>query len=71
VWRSGSELNRSAQQRFAFIDAEKVNHPVRALFRVLTHSHPVAPDVLNRVFEADAPNQAWVTEITSVCTGQR
>jgi putative transposase len=32
------------------------------------HSHPVAPNVLNRIFKAEAPNQAWVTDITYVWT---
>jgi len=32
------------------------------------HALPVAPNVLQRDFEADAPNEAWVTDITYVWT---
>ena len=32
------------------------------------HNLPVAPNVLQRDFDADAPNQAWVTDITYVWT---
>ncbi|TNJ52661.1 IS3 family transposase, partial [Paenibacillus hemerocallicola] len=39
-------------------------------FRVTTtdsnHAHPVAPNVLNQVFTASAPNRVWVTDITYV-----
>jgi len=34
------------------------------------HDLPVAPNVLNRQFEADAPNQKWVTDITYVSTDE-
>ena len=32
------------------------------------HDLPIAPNVLERDFEADAPNEAWVTDITYVWT---
>ena len=32
------------------------------------HSHPIAPNVLERNFEADLPNTAWVTDVTYVWT---
>ena len=32
------------------------------------HALPVAPNVLQRDFEADAPNEAWVTDITYIWT---
>jgi putative transposase len=32
------------------------------------HAMPVAPNVLDRHFETDAPNQVWVTDITYVWT---
>jgi len=42
--------------------------------RVLTtqrdRTHPVAPNVLNREFRAEAPNRKWVTDITSIPTTQ-
>ena len=31
----------------------------------------VAPNVLNREFEADAPNQKWVTDVTEFSVGDR
>ena len=34
------------------------------------HNLPVAPNLLNRQFEADAPNQKWVTDITYIPTDQ-
>ena len=34
------------------------------------HSFPVAPNRLNRQFEADAPNRKWVTDITYIPTDQ-
>jgi len=42
-------------------------------FRVTTnsdHDHPVAENVLNRNFEASAPNEKWATDITYVWTGE-
>ena len=41
------------------------------LFRVTTKrnkTHPVAPNLLNRDFEADRPNQKWLTDITYIRT---
>jgi putative transposase len=34
------------------------------------HKLPVAPNLLNRQFEADAPNRKWVTDITYIPTDQ-
>ena len=34
------------------------------------HSLPIAPNLLDRQFEADAPNQKWVVDITYVPTAQ-
>lgn len=46
----------------------------RRRFRVVTtdskHAHPVAPNVLQRDFEATAPNQKWLADMTYVPTGQ-
>ena len=40
----------------------------RRRFRVVTtdskHAHPVAPNVLERDFEATAPNQKWLADMT-------
>jgi len=44
----------------------------RRRFRVVTtdskHAHPVAPNVLGRDFEATAPNQKWLADLTYVPT---
>ena len=45
----------------------------RRRFRVTTHSQhprPVAPNHLARQFERTAPDQAWVTDITYIWTGE-
>ena len=46
----------------------------RRRFRVVTtdskHAHPVAPNVLERDFEATAPNQKWLADMTYVPTGE-
>jgi transposase InsO family protein len=34
------------------------------------HEHPVAPNVLDRKFETDAPNKAWVGDVTYVWTAE-
>ena len=31
----------------------------------------VAPNLLNRQFDADAPNQKWVTDVTEFSVGDR
>lgn len=35
-----------------------------------THTHPIAPNLLARCFEADAPDQVWVTDVTCIWTGE-
>lgn len=46
----------------------------RRRFRVVTtdskHAHPVAPNVLERDFEASAPNQKWLADLTYVATDE-
>lgn len=46
----------------------------RRRFRVVTtdskHAHPVAPNVLQRDFEATAPNQKWLADLTYVPTDE-
>ena len=46
----------------------------RRRFRVVTtdskHAHPVAPNVLARDFEATAPNQKWLADLTYVPTDE-
>ncbi len=46
----------------------------RRAFRVRTtdskHAHPIAPNVLKRDFEATAPNQKWLADLTYVPTAE-
>lgn len=45
----------------------------KAGFKVTTNSRhklPIAPNLLNRNFHADAPNAVWVSDITYIRTGQ-
>ena len=34
------------------------------------HTQPIAPNLLARQFETNAPNEAWVTDVTSIPTGE-
>jgi transposase InsO family protein len=47
---------------------------VRRRFRVRTtdsaHGHPTAPNLLERCFEQQSPNQAWCADITYIPTGE-
>ncbi len=46
----------------------------RRRFRVVTtdskHAHPVAPNLLERDFEATAPNQKWLADMTYIATDE-
>ncbi len=46
--------------------------PTRQFKRTTLSNHklPVAPNLLARAFEREAPNQAWVTDITYIRTGE-
>ena len=34
------------------------------------HSNPIAPNLLERCFEANAPDEVWVTDVTCIWTGE-
>jgi putative transposase len=34
------------------------------------HTHPIAPNVLEREFTAEAPNKVWVTDVTYIATDE-
>jgi putative transposase len=65
---------RVARKRIARIMREnKLVARARRRFRTTTdsrHTFPIAPNVLQRNFTANAPDQAWVTDITFLWTKQ-
>jgi transposase InsO family protein len=66
--------HRVSRKRVARIMREKkLAARIRRRFRSTTdsrHKFPLAPNLLERNFTADAPNQAWVTDITFIWTLQ-
>lgn len=54
--------------------AHDLNSRKRRKFRVVTtdskHAHPVAPNVLERNFVAEVPNQKWLADLTYVPTDE-
>jgi len=65
---------RSSRKRVARLMREDHLHPKKArLFRVTTVSseaHTKAPNILDRQFEVDAPDTAWVGDITYLWTAE-
>jgi putative transposase len=65
---------RCGRKRVARLMKEDQLHPKKARpFRVTTVSsetHSKAPNILNRQFEVDAPNTAWVGDITYLWTAE-
>jgi putative transposase len=65
---------RVGRKRVARLMREKkLAARTRRRFRTTTdskHDFPIAPNVLERNFTASAPDQAWVTDITFLWTGQ-
>jgi putative transposase len=53
---------------------EELRSITRRRFRVRTtdsaHEHPVAPNLLDRNFAAEAPDRRWAADLTYVATGQ-
>ena len=65
---------RYGRKRIARLMQERGISAQRKRRRVRTtdshHSHPVAPNLLNRDFTASAPNTKWVTDITAIETAE-
>lgn len=50
---------------------KRAHSEAKAAFRVTTntdHDHPIAPNLLERNFSADAPDKVWVGDITYAWT---
>jgi len=66
---------RCGQKRVArLMKAGEMRPKTKRKFRVKTtdskHNHPIAPDLLNRDFTADGPNQVWASDITYIPTDE-
>jgi putative transposase len=78
--RMSRELNRAVdravnEKRVGRLMREHdLQSRLRRRFRIVTtdskHAHPVAPNVLARDFEATAPNQKWLADLTYVPTAE-
>jgi len=70
--RQGVKLNRKTVARI--MRESSIRSKVARKFKVRTtdsnHPHPVAENVLNRKFEAAAPDRAWLCDITYIPTGE-
>ena len=70
--QQGTQCNKKRVERLMRVN--DIRGKQRGRRRVKTtdsaHDLPVAPNVLNRQFEADAPNQKWVTDITYIPTDE-
>lgn len=68
----GIKCNKKRVERLMRINGIRAKQHKRRRIQTTDSAHdlPVAPNVLNRQFEADAPNQKWVTDITYVPTDE-
>src|SRR6185295_11565434 len=65
----GRTTSRKRVARLMRTQGLRARHKRR--FRTTTdsaHEFPVAPNIVKRKFEADAPNKTWVTDITYIWT---
>jgi len=75
VWaqlkKQGYRCNRKTVARLMRLEGLR---GLRKYRRVITtnsrHNFPVAPNLLNRQFQAEKPNQKWVADITYIPTGE-
>jgi transposase InsO family protein len=65
---------KCSRKRVARLMREEELSARRKRRRVITtksdQTHPVAPNLLNREFDAESPNKQWVTDITYIPTTQ-
>jgi putative transposase len=67
--REGVDAGRNRIARL--MQADGLRGRIRRKFRTTTdssHSHPVAPNTLNRQFEVEAPDRVWAGDITYIHT---
>ena len=66
-WMSICYLKCSKESLRKIMSASGMQSRVKRKFVTTTdsaHKQPVVPNLLNRNFDADAPNQKWVADIT-------
>jgi transposase InsO family protein len=67
--KQGYACNQKTVARLMHQDGLKAQRKYRKVITTNSkHSFPVAPNVLNREFQADKPNQKWVADITYIPT---
>jgi putative transposase len=68
----GIRCNKKRVERLMRVNDIRGKHRRRRRVKTTDSAHdlPVAPNVLNRQFEADVPNQKWVTDITYIATDE-
>lgn len=67
--KQGYACNQKTVARLMHQDGLKAQRKYRKVITTNSkHSFPVAPNVLNREFQAEKPNQKWVADITYVPT---
>lgn len=67
----GIRVGRKRVARLMKVKGIEARRPKR--FRATTdskHDHPIAPNVIGRMFSAAAPNRAWVTDVKAVWTDE-
>ena len=67
--RDGFQVGRHRVSRL--MREHHLKAKMKRRFRVTTdsnHSHPIAPNVLERKFEVDSPNRVWVGDVTYLRT---
>ena len=69
--KKGTPTNHKKVARI--LRENSLNHRTKKKFKVTTdssHNHMVSPNILNRDFTANAPNEKWVSDITYIWTSE-